>query len=49
MNAEDLKAAHEWAAQLPGQELCLTRQMIGQTQKPINLAWMMTIGDRLCI
>jgi hypothetical protein len=39
--------AQGWAARLPGLVLCLTSLMIGQIQKPINSAWMMTIGDDL--
>ena len=39
-------AVQEWVALLQGWDLFLTSKMIGQTQKPINLAWMMTIGKQ---
>jgi len=37
--------AQDWAARLPVWVLCLTSRMIGPTQKPINFAWMMTVGN----
>ena len=40
-------AAQGWAAQLQGLVQCSTSLMIGRTQKPTNLAWVMTIGNQL--
>ena len=44
-----LMAALAWEAQLQDLERFSMTKMTGQTQKRINLAWMMTIGKKLIV
>ena len=44
-----LMAALAWEARLQDLERFSMTKMTGQTQKPINLAWMMTIGKQLIV